>query len=70
VKLPSTGVVTWLSDTAPEPDEPPRATRGVDMKQIHTIAMGACIDRFHTKAEALERLQNIEERYFIMVIIQ
>jgi hypothetical protein len=66
VKLPSTGMVTWLFDTASEPDKPPQATRSVDKKQIQTIAIDACVGRFHTKAEAPERLQNFKKRYFIL----
>ena len=66
VKLPSSVVVVWLPDPASEPDEPPQATRSVDNKQIQTMAIDACVDRFDTKAEALERLQNFEERYFIL----
>lgn len=55
VELPSSVEVAWLSDTAPEPDEPPQATRSIDKKQIQTIAIDACVDRFDTKAEAIER---------------
>lgn len=55
VKLPSSVVVAWLSDTDPEPDEPPQATRSVDNKQIQTIAIDVCVDRLDTKADALER---------------
>ena len=55
VKLPSTGAAAWLSDTAPEPDEPPQATISVDKEQILTIVINACVHRFDTNAEALER---------------
>ena len=66
VKLPLSWVVTWLSDTDPESDEPPQAVRSVDKKQIQTIAIGACIERFHAKTEALKRGLNFEERCFIL----
>ncbi len=65
VGLVSTGAVTWLSETVLEPDEPPpQATRNVDMKQRQTIP-----NRFRAKAEALEKQQTCEERYFILEYI-
>ena len=61
--LESTGaVVTWLSDTAPEPeDPPPQATRNVDIRQRQTIP-----NIFRPEAEVLETQQTCEERYFIL----
>jgi hypothetical protein len=66
VKLPLSWVITWLSDTDPELDEPPQAVRSVEKKQIQKIAIGACIERFHASREALKRGLNFEERYFIL----
>jgi hypothetical protein len=55
VGLESTGVVTGLSETAPEPDEPPpQAASNADIKQRQTMPADACIDRFRTKAKILE----------------
>jgi hypothetical protein len=61
--LESTGaVVTWLSETALDPDEPPpQATRNVDIRQRQTIP-----NRFRPEAEVLETQQTCEERYFIL----
>ena len=66
VKLLSSRVITWLSDTDSDPDEPPQAVRSVDKKQIQTIAIGASIERIQAKTEALKRGLYVEERYFIM----
>lgn len=65
--LVSTGVVAWLSETAPEPDDPPpQATRNVDTRQRQTILTDACDNRFRAKAGILEKQQTCEERYFIL----
>ena len=66
--LVSTGaVVTWLPETAPEPDEPPpQATRNADKKHRQTIPADACVNRFRAKAETLKRQQTCEERVFIL----
>lgn len=59
VGLESTGAVIWLSDTAPEPeDPPPQATRNADITQR--------LNKFRAKAEALETQQTCEERCFIL----
>jgi hypothetical protein len=64
--LESIGAVTWLSETALDPDEPPpQATRNVDIKQRQTIPADACVNKFRAKAEALEMEQTCEERCFI-----
>jgi len=59
--LESTGAVTWLSETALDPDEPPQATRNVDIRQRQTIP-----NRFRPEAEALEIEQTCEERFIIL----
>jgi hypothetical protein len=68
VGLVSTGaVVSWLSETAPEPDDPPpQATRNVDNKKRQTILNDACGIRFRAKAEALEKQPACEEICFIL----
>jgi hypothetical protein len=66
VGFESTGAVTWLSETAPDPDEPPpQATRTVDSKEIQT-ASDACVKSFRAKAQGLETQQTCEGRYFIL----
>jgi hypothetical protein len=61
VELESTGAVTWLSETALDPDEPPpQATRNVDSRQRQTIP-----NSFRAKAEALKKQQTCEGRCFI-----
>ena len=65
--LVSPGAVAWLSETAPEPDDPPpQATRNADNIQRQAIPTDACVNRFRTKAEALGRRQKYEERNFIL----
>jgi hypothetical protein len=62
VGLESTGAVTWLSETALDPDEPPpQATRNVDIRQRQTIP-----NRFRPEAEVMEIEQTCEERCFIL----
>lgn len=55
--LESTGaVVTLLSETAPEPDEPPpQATITVDIKQRQMMLVDACVNRFRTQAKTLDK---------------
>jgi hypothetical protein len=63
--LESTGAVSWLSETALDPDEPPQATRNVDIRQRQTMPADACVNRFRAKAKVLEKQQTCEERCFI-----
>jgi hypothetical protein len=54
VGLESMGAVTWLSETAPESDEPPpQATSNVESRQRQKILTDACVNSFRAKAVAL-----------------
>jgi hypothetical protein len=67
VGLESTGAVTWLSETVPEPDEPPpQATRNADNKQRQTIPAAVRVTRSRAKADTLEEQRTCEERCFIL----
>jgi hypothetical protein len=66
--LESTGAVAWLSDTVPEPEEPPpQATRDTDARQRQAIPADTCVNRFRMKTKILETQQTWKERAIILV---
>jgi hypothetical protein len=59
-------VLAGLSDTVPEPDEPPQATKSVENRHTQMTASVFCADRFRSETEAPERLPDFDEKVFML----